>query len=213
MYKKVFKRVTDITLSVIGAVVLIIPMLLIALIIALDSEGGVLFRQKRMGKDRKLFTIYKFRTMVPNAYEMGGTNTYSSDPRITRIGRFLRKSSLDELPQLFNIIKGDMSIIGPRPILEEEFDEYEHNPRYAERFSVLPGLFCTVDLDYRAQASRELQFEMDSEYCSSISFAKDIKVFFGVIKTVVSGSNVYKDEPVTEEMNEKTAAIAAEERK
>ncbi|MBR4073271.1 MAG: sugar transferase [Clostridia bacterium] len=210
MYK-IFKRIIDITLSVIGLIFLFLPMILIALAIVLDSEGKILFKQKRLGKNQKIFTIYKFRTMIPNAYEIGGTNTYEGDPRITRVGNFLRKSSLDELPQLLNIIKGEMSIIGPRPILEEEFTDYKDISHYAERFSVLPGLFCTVDLDYRAQASREIQFEKDLEYCSSITLINDIKIFFGVLKTVLTGSNVYGDKPVNAEEQQEAVTINSDE--
>ena len=107
MYRKFFKRILDFTICLCGLVVLAIPMLIIAIAIRCDSEGGAIFRQKRLGKDKKIFTVYKFRTMVPNAYAMGGTKTYEHDPRITKIGAFLRRTSLDETPQLWNILKGD----------------------------------------------------------------------------------------------------------
>ena len=107
-----------------------------------DSKGGALFKQERLGKNKKIFTIYKFRTMIPNAYVLGGTNTYKNDSRITKAGAFLRKTSLDELPQLFNILKGEMSIVGPRPILEEEEAEVSRPELYQERFQIRPGLFC-----------------------------------------------------------------------
>lgn len=194
MYRKFMKRTLDILISVCGLAVLIIPMLIISLAIILDSKGGALFKQKRLGKNKKIITVYKFRTMIPNAYALGGTNTYKNDPRITRVGAFLRKTSLDETPQLWNIIKGDMSIIGPRPILAEEELEVEAPELYEQRYSALPGLFCTVDLEYRAAASRTMQFQMDLEYVKSISFCQDCKVFFGTIKTVLTGSNVYKEE-------------------
>lgn len=192
MYRKFLKRIVDIIVSFFGLFILFIPMIIIGFLIKLDSKGEVFFLQKRLGKNKKEFKIYKFRTMVPNAFAIGGTNTYDGDPRITRVGKILRKTSLDELPQLLNILKGEMSIIGPRPILP--FEEYEvANPEaYSERYTVRPGLFCTVDLDLRASASREKQFEMDKEYCKNINFFLDFSVFFGVIKTVVTGANVYK---------------------
>lgn len=195
MYKRFWKRVVDVFLSLFGLLVLFLPMIVISIAIKLDSKGPIFFLQKRFGKNRRLFTIYKFRTMVPNAYVMGGTNTYDGDPRITRVGAFLRKTSLDEVPQLINIIKKDMAIIGPRPILPNEFDEYEGNEKYSSRFEVLPGLFCTVDLKYRAQASKCLQFIMDAEYVREITFLSDLKVFLGIIKIVLTGSNVYKNKP------------------
>lgn len=192
MYRRIIKRILDICISACGLIVLFLPMLVIALAITIDSKGGVFFKQKRLGKNKKIFTVYKFRTMIPNAYALGGTNTYENDPRITKIGAFLRRTSLDETPQLWNILKGDMSVIGPRPILEEEEAEVIDPELYRERYSVLPGLFCTVDVDLRAAASRTVQFEMDRDYVKSISFVNDCKVFFGTLKTVLSGSNVYK---------------------
>ena len=112
---------------------------------------------------------------------------------VREVGKILRKTSLDELPQMINIIKGEMAIIGPRPILDFEFEEYKDNARYAHRYDAMPGMFCTVDMDLRATATREQQFEMDAEYVDDISLALDFKVFFGIIKTVVLGKNVYKE--------------------
>lgn len=194
MYRHVYKRLLDVVLSIMGLIVCFLPMLVIALAIKLDSKGPIIFQQERLGRKEKHFVVYKFRTMVNRAYEKGGLATRSDDPRITRVGAFLRRNSLDELPQLINIIKGDMSIIGPRPILPWEFDEYRDNPVYRKRHNALPGLFCTVDIKLRAAADREIQFKMDSDYVEHISFANDIKIFFGVIKTVLSGKNVYREE-------------------
>ena len=194
MYKKYLKRPLDFFLALCGMTVLGIPMVIIAILIKADSKGPALFKQERLGKDQRLFTVYKFRTMCEHAYEMGGIVTKSTDSRITRIGAILRRTSLDELPQFFNIIKGDMAVIGPRPILDWEFEEYRSNKEYAKRYDVLPGMFCTVDLDYRADADRDLQFHMDAEYSENITFLGDCKVFFGIIKTVISGKNVYKEE-------------------
>ena len=111
MYRAFFKRVIDATLACIGFLVLAIPMLIIAIAIKLDSKGSVIFKQQRLGKNRRVFTIFKFRTMVDHAYEIGGIANRSDDPRITRVGAFLRRTSLDELPQLINIIKGERGII------------------------------------------------------------------------------------------------------
>ena len=194
IYQKFGKRLIDLLIAVVGIVVFAIPMLVIAIAVKLDSPGSALFLQRRLGKHHKIFTIYKFRSMCMNAYEMGGVATSSADARITRVGAFLRRTSLDELPQLFNILVGQMSIIGPRPILPEEYDEFPGKEQYAARFDVTPGLFCTVDVDYRAAAERKLQFEMDTAYAKNITLRGDLKVFFGVIKTVISGENVYKEE-------------------
>lgn len=194
MYKKYIKRLLDILLSCIGIIFFLIPMLIIAILIKKDSKGPVFFKQKRLGKDEKIFTVIKFRTMCENAYEMGGIATRSDDVRITKVGSFLRRTSLDELPQMFNILKGEMSIIGPRPILDWEFDDFRNKKEYDLRHSVVPGLFCSVDVEYRASAERELQFQMDVDYVKNITFETDLKIFLGVIKTVISGKNVYREE-------------------
>ena len=194
MYKKCFKRFLDCVISFVGIIVLVIPMIIISIAIKIDSKGPVIFRQVRLGKNEKKFTVMKFRTMCDHAYEMGGLATRSDDARITKVGAFLRRTSLDELPQLFNIFKGDMSIIGPRPILPWEFEGYRDNAEFRKRHSVLPGLFCSVDIEYRAAAERELQFKMDAEYAENITFLTDVKLFFGVIKTVLTGKNVYREE-------------------
>ena len=194
IYRHAFKALIDITLSVIGLIVCCIPMLIIAIVIKCESKGPALFKQKRLGKNQKVFTVYKFRTMCDHAFEKGGVASSEQDSRITKVGKFLRKTSLDEIPQMINIIKGEMAIIGPRPILPFEFEEYKDNPRYAHRYDAKPGMFCTVDIDLRATATREQQFEMDAEYVDKMSFGLDFKVFFGIIKTVVLGKNVYKEQ-------------------
>lgn len=194
MYRHFFKRVIDSILAICGLLVCSIPMMIIAIFIKLDSKGPVLFRQIRMGKGYKPITVYKFRTMCDHAYEMGGVATSASDSRITKVGAFLRRTSLDELPQMFNILNGTMAIIGPRPILDWEFEEYrDKNPRYIKRYDVRPGMFCTVDVVDRA-ALRNVQFEMDADYAENLSFALDFKTFFGIIMPVLSQKGVYKDE-------------------
>ena len=193
MYRHYFKRLIDTCLALCGLVVCCVPMVIIAIAIKLDSKGPVLFKQVRLGKGMKPITVFKFRTMCDHAYEMGGIATSASDSRITKVGAFLRRTSLDELPQMFNILNGSMAIIGPRPILDWEFEEYKDNKRFCKRYDALPGMFCTVDLWNRA-ALREDQFEMDAEYVDKMSLAIDLKTFFGVIAPVLKGSHVYRDE-------------------
>lgn len=194
MYRCFLKQFIDCTLSVIGLIVFCIPMLIIAIAIKADSKGPVLFKQRRLGKGMKPFTVFKFRTMCDHAFEKGGVASSEQDSRITKVGKFLRKTSLDEIPQMINIIKGEMAIIGPRPILPFEFEDYKDNSRYGRRYDAKPGMFCTVDIDLRATATREQQFEMDAEYVDKMSLGLDFKVFFGIIKTVVLGKNVYKEQ-------------------
>lgn len=193
MYKLFFKRLLDFFISLIGLLILFLPMVIICLVIKFDSKGPAIYKQKRIGKNKKVFTIYKFRTMCDGAYEKGGVAKSESDSRITRVGKILRKTSVDEFPQLINILLGQMAIIGPRPVLDWEYQEVAKE-EYEPRFNVRPGMFCTVDLEYRASASRELQFQMDADYANNVKFGTDIKTFFRVIKTVLTGKNVYKEE-------------------
>lgn len=194
MYKHFFKRLIACVLSVIGLIICGIPMLIIAIAIKLDSKGPVLFRQVRLGKGMKPFTIYKFRTMCDHAYEMGGIANRSDDPRITKVGAFLRRTSLDELPQMFNILNGTMVIIGPRPILDWEFEPFKDKADYIRRYEATPGMFSAVDVKYRASSDRDLQFKMDVEYIDNLSFWNDLKLFFAIIIPVLTGKDVYREE-------------------
>ncbi len=194
MYKHFFKRVIACILSFLGLIVCAIPMIIIAIAIKSDSKGPVFFKQERLGKGMKPFKIFKFRTMCDHAYEIGGIANRSDDPRITKVGAFLRRTSLDEIPQMLNILNGTMAIIGPRPVLDWEFEPYKDNPYYVRRYEVLPGMFCTIDIKYRASSDRDLQFKMDVEYIDNMSLWNDIKCFCQIIAPVVSGKNVYREE-------------------
>lgn len=193
MYRYFFKRIISILLALCGLIVCAIPMVIIAILIKCDSKGPALFKQVRLGKGMKPFTCYKFRTMCQGAFEKGGIASSESDNRIKKVGAVLRRTSLDELPQMFNILNGTMAIIGPRPILDIEFEPYKEDRRYVRRYDALPGMFCTVDLDLRATADRETQFEMDAQYVDNMSFFLDVRTFFCIISTVILGKNVYKD--------------------
>lgn len=194
MYRHFFKQAIDWTLALIGVIVCAIPMIIIAIAIKLDSKGPVFFKQERLGKGMKPFKIFKFRTMCDHAYEMGGIAKRSDDPRITKVGAFLRRTSLDEIPQMFNILNGTMVIMGPRPILDWEFEPYKDKADYIRRYEALPGMFSAVDVKYRASSDRDLQFKMDVEYIDNLSFWTDLKYFFQIIGTVVGGKNVYREE-------------------
>ena len=194
--KKIYirvKRILDIILSIIALVLLSPVFLIISIAIKLDSKGKVIFKHKRIGKNGKEIYIYKFRTMVENAEEVMKTFTpeqmkefkenykLANDPRITKVGNFLRKSSLDELPQLLNILKGDLSIIGPRPIIEEELERY--GEKKSTFLSVTPGLTGYWAANGRSCTSYEDRMKMELYYVENISFKLDMKVFF---KTVIS---------------------------
>lgn len=194
LYLKI-KRLIDIILSL-TAIILLLPIFLIIIIaIRLDSEGKALFRHYRLGKNGKKIGIYKFRTMVINADEIFRNFTreqkeeyeknfkLENDPRITRIGNFLRKTSLDELPQLLNILIGDMSLIGPRPVVEREIEKFGN--RKNEYLSVLPGLTGWWACNGRSDTSYDERIELELYYIRNISFKLDIKVFFKTIYSVL----------------------------
>ena len=192
---KIVKRTTDVTLSSIAMIVLLPIFAIIALAIKLESKGPVFFKHTRVGKDGKVIKIYKFRSMVDNAEDLIKNFTpeqmkefkenykLTNDPRITKIGKILRKTSLDELPQLINIIKGDLSIIGPRPVVAEELKKYGMN---IEKFlSVTPGLTGFWAANGRSCTSYEQRMQMELFYIDNLSLKLDIKVFFKTIEAVI----------------------------
>lgn len=189
------KRIADFVFSLFMIIILSPVILLLCCLIKLDSSGSVIFKHNRIGKNGKIIKVYKFRTMVENADDLIKNFTeeqlaewkskykLSDDPRVTKIGKFLRKSSLDELPQLFNILKGDMSLIGPRPILQSELDEYvEDKEKY---LSVLPGLTGNWAVNGRSDTTYEERVEMEMFYIDNVSIALDTKIFFQTIITVI----------------------------
>jgi O-antigen biosynthesis protein WbqP len=190
-YRIYGKRVIGMILSGMGLLFLWPVMIIIAIAIKYDSRGSIIFKQKRLGKDQSQFYIYKFRTMEMDSDWLGGSYAYEGDPRITKVGAFLRRTSLDELPQLINILKGDMCFLGPRPLLVEAYEQYKDQDLFHRRLQVSPGLFCSVDVDYRAAASKELQFQMDADYIDHISFFTDLKIFLKIILVVIKQKNIY----------------------
>lgn len=191
---KIVKRTADVMLSSIAMVTLLPVFAVIALAIKLESKGPVFFKHTRIGKDGKIIKLYKFRSMVDNAEDLIKKFTpeqmkeyqenykLKDDPRITKVGKFLRKTSLDELPQLINIIKGDLSIIGPRPVVSEELKKYGVN---TEKFlSVTPGLTGYWAANGRSCINYEQRMQMELFYIDNLSFKMDIKVFFKTIEAV-----------------------------
>ena len=189
------KRVFDLVISTIGLIILSPIFLILAIIVKLDSKGPVFFAHTRYGKNGKKFKMYKFRTMYENAQDMINDFTpeqmkewkenfkLQDDPRITKVGKFLRKTSLDELPQIVNIIKGDLSIIGPRPVIEEELEKYgEHKEKF---LSVTPGLTGYWQANGRSSTTYEQRMEMELYYIDHISPKLDFKIFFKTIESVI----------------------------
>ena len=180
MYTRFFKRVIDIVLSVIGIIICLIPMIITAIAIKIDSPGPVLFRQKRIGYKGKVFEIYKFRSMCQGA-EHTGTGVYSGadDMRVTRVGKIIRATSIDELPQLFNIIKGDMSFIGPRPPLTyHPWPIEEYTEEQLHMFDARPGITGWAQVNGRKGVEWHKRIELNCWYVDNISLWLDIKILF-----------------------------------
>ena len=185
MYKKILKRLFDIALATGGIIILAVPMGIISIAIKADSKGPVFFKQKRVGLNKEYFEILKFRTMRIDTPRDVPTHELS-DPQkwITKVGNILRKTSLDELPQLFNIFKGEMSVIGPRPALWNQFDLIEERDRYNAN-SVRPGLTGLAQISGRDELEIPIKAKLDGEYVNKMSFIFDCKCFLKTIKSVL----------------------------
>lgn len=193
MYAKFFKRLIDFILSACAILILGIPLLIVALLIKFKIGSPVLFKQRRPGKDGKIFEIYKFRTMT-DARDTNG-NLLPDNERLTDFGKLLRSTSIDELPEILNIVKGDMAIIGPRPLLEEYLPLY--NEEQAHRHDVRPGLTGWAQINGRNTISWEDKFKYDVEYVRNISFMFDLKIFFLTIKKVFIREGINASAEVT----------------
>ncbi len=190
MYKSFIKRVLDLVLSFLGIVFLGIPMLILVLVIKLDSPGPVLFKQKRVGIHKTHFHIWKFRTMRIDTPKDTPTHMLGNPEQwITRAGRFLRKTSLDELPQIFNIFMGQMSIIGPRPALWNQFDLIEERDKYGAN-DVMPGLTGWAQINGRDELEIPVKAKLDGVYVERMSFLFDCKCFFGTIASVLKSDGI-----------------------
>lgn len=190
MYRRVIKRFLDIVLSLAGIIVLALPLAVIAIVIRLDSPGPVFFRQKRFGIHKSFFDILKFRTMRTDTPKDMPTHMLSDPTKwITRSGAFLRKTSLDELPQLFNILMGHMSVIGPRPALWNQEDLIAERDKYGAN-DVMPGLTGWAQINGRDELPIDVKARLDGEYAEKISFAFDVKCFIGTITSVLRHEGV-----------------------
>ena len=190
MYRRYGKRALDVILSLGGIVCLSWLLLALAVAVRLDSPGPVLFRQKRVGIHKTHFEILKFRTMrADTPHDMPTHLLADPDRYITRVGRFLRKTSLDELPQLWNILKGDMAVIGPRPALWNQYDLLEERDKYGAN-DVRPGLTGLAQIHGRDELEIPVKAKLDGEYAADITFWGDVKLFFGTIGAVVRRDGV-----------------------
>ncbi|MDO5399149.1 MAG: sugar transferase [bacterium] len=190
MYRKFGKRMIDIILSAIGLICLSWLFLILIIAIKLDSPGSVLFKQKRVAKGKKYFNILKFRTMRTDTPKDIPTHMLSNpDAYITKVGAFLRKYSLDELPQIWNIFVGQMAIIGPRPALWNQYDLIAERDKYGAN-DVRPGLTGLAQISGRDELEIDVKARLDGEYVQKMSFLFDVKMFFGTILSVVKHDGV-----------------------
>lgn len=214
MYKRFFKRVFDIFFSLLGLIITSPIMLIVAILIKIESPGPVIFKQQRIGKDGKIFEIYKFRSMCQNAEKIGsGVYSGKNDSRVTKVGKFIRATSIDEIPQFANVLKGDMAFIGPRPPLTYHpwtFDKYTEHQK--KMFDVRPGLTGWAQINGRKQVEWNKRIELNIWYVEHISLWLDIKIVFSTIfklfkddKNVSVGATVVQT-PDTLEQKETTTA-------
>lgn len=185
MYQSFFKRLLDITLSLLGILLLSWLFLILFLALKLDSKGPIFFKQKRVGKGKTHFYILKFRSMrIDTPRDMPTHMLQNPEQYITRVGKFLRKTSLDELPQLFNILAGQMSIVGPRPALWNQYDLLEERDRYGAN-DIRPGLTGWAQINGRDELDIPIKAKLDGEYVQKLSFIFDCKCFFGTFIKVL----------------------------
>ena len=190
MYQNFFKRLLAIVLSLLGLICLGWLLILLCIAIKIDSPGPVLFKQKRVGKGKSYFYILKFRTMrIDTPKDMPTHLLANPEQYITRVGKFLRKTSLDELPQLLNILKGDMAIIGPRPALWNQFDLIAERDRYGAN-DIRPGLTGWAQINGRDELEIDVKAKLDGEYVQRLSFGFDVKCFLGTIAAVLRSDGV-----------------------
>ncbi len=189
MYSRIFKRFFDIVISAVALIITSPILLILAALIKLDSKGPIIFKQKRLGLNGKEYDIYKFRSMCVGA-ERSGVYSDSGDPRLTRVGRIIRATSLDELPQLVNMLKGDMSLIGPRPPLTyHPWTIEEYTDEQKRMFDVRPGMTGWAQINGRKDVEWNKRIELNVWYVDNISFLLDVKIFFVTIFKVLSNAD------------------------
>ena len=188
-YERVIKRAIDFTLALIGLVVLAIPMAIVAIIIKLESPGPIIFKQDRLGYHGRIYKMYKFRSMCVGA-EKGGVYSDSRDSRVTKVGKFIRATSIDELPQLVNVLKGDMALIGFRsPLTYHPWKWEEYTEEQKKMFNVRPGITGWAQVNGRKTVEWHHRIELNVWYAEHVSFLLDVKIFFMTIFKVLSNAD------------------------
>ncbi|MDE6091309.1 MAG: sugar transferase [Duncaniella sp.] len=209
------KRTVDLCASIVGCIVLTPLWIVAAIAIKVDSKGPIFFRQERRTKDGRIFNMLKYRSMVVNAEQMGtGLFSYDNDPRITKVGRFLRRASIDELPQLFNVLKGDISLVGPRPCVKYELGDFDTlNKKYKKRFQVKGGITGLAQAKGRNENSWDEKVTLDNEYIDR--FAKegvllDLKILWWTVAGIFKSKNI-NELKIDENMSDEEAALLTDE--
>lgn len=198
MYKKYFKRLIDIIIALIGLPFFFFFYIFVGTLIKLDDRGPIFYVDRRIGKNSKIINMYKFRSMKVNAPDIrnidGSTFNSKNDPRLTRLGRFLRETSIDEVPQLLNVLKGDMSIIGPRASMESALETYKDDEK--DKMLVKPGISGYTQAYYRNGLTVREKRIKDAWYANNVSFILDIRIFFKTISTVFKKENLYTNSDI-----------------
>ena len=202
MYKNFIKRILDLIISILILPIFMILYIIIGILIKIEDKGPIFYKGNRIGKDSKIFKMYKFRSMevdAPNILnEDGSTYNSKEDNRVTKIGKFIRETSIDEIPQIINVLKGEMSLIGPRASLEEALNTYKEDEK--EKMLVRPGITGYTQAYYRNGLTVREKRLKDSWYANNISFKLDMKIFFKTIYTVLKKENVYTNAESEEDM-------------
>ncbi len=209
MYRKCFKRLLDILVSLVALPFVLLVIVVMAPFIYLTDRGPVFYNAPRVGKDGKVFKMFKLRSMKVNAPDIrnadGSTYNAADDPRVTKVGRIMRKTSVDELPQIINVFLGHMSFIGPRPATPKLLDDL--TPLKAERLKMRPGITGYTQMMYRNSAQGDARYQADKYYVDNVTFMLDMKILFGTVGKVLKSENIYNpgtaEEKVAEKIGEK----------
>lgn len=205
MYKCFFKRFLDILISLIALPFVFLVVIIMAPFIYFTDKGPVFYNAPRVGKDGKVFKMFKLRSMYVNAPDIrnadGSTYNAADDPRVTKVGRIMRKTSVDELPQILNVFLGHMSFIGPRPATPKILENM--TPLKAERLKVRPGITGYTQMMYRNSAQGDARYTADKYYVDNVSFWLDVKILFGTVLKVIKRENIYNNGTKQEESTEK----------
>jgi|JI6StandDraft_1071083.scaffolds.fasta_scaffold17174_5 undecaprenyl phosphate N,N'-diacetylbacillosamine 1-phosphate transferase len=197
MYRNFFKPLIDFLVAFMILLVVLIPLLIISILILVESNGPLFFKQERVGKDLKFFKVFKFRTMTNEKRTVGSTPIIGKAEGVTRVGYYLRRFKIDELPQLLNVLLGDMSLIGPRPSVPEQLKQMSEEEKH--RYSVRPGLTGLAQINGNIHLSWKERFVYDLQYVNHVTFWNDLKIIFRTVFIVILGEKKFLNKPVIDE--------------